>query len=104
MKQEKSPHEFDNSLAKAARKRRELEQGRRQAQPNQEDQAFIEQATRDPYTWVTEHTETYNQHWVEEQRPSPYETFPPEESADFEAMFELLVSKREFPDERTAET
>ena len=33
-------------------------------------------ATCDAYTWVTEHTETYNEHWVEEKRPSPYEAFP----------------------------
>ena len=35
-----------------------------------------EEATRDPFIWVTEHTETYNEHWVEEKRPSPYEKFP----------------------------
>jgi len=33
-------------------------------------------ATADTYTWVTEHTETRNEHWVEENRPSPYEKFP----------------------------
>jgi len=36
----------------------------------------VQQATRDAYTWVTEHTETWNDHWVEERRPSPYEPFP----------------------------
>ena len=41
-----------------------------------ERDAKAEAATRDTYTWVTEHTETYNEHWVEEQRPSPYEKFP----------------------------
>lgn len=41
-----------------------------------ERDAKAEAATRDPYTWVTEHTETYNEHWVEESRPSPYEKFP----------------------------
>jgi hypothetical protein len=41
-----------------------------------ERDAKAEEATRDPYTWVTEYTETYNEHWVEEQRPSPYERFP----------------------------
>jgi hypothetical protein len=34
-------------------------------------------ATRDPFTWVTQWTETYNEHWVEEGRPSQYEKFPP---------------------------
>jgi len=41
-----------------------------------ERDAKAEAATRDTYTWATEHTETYNEHWVEEQRPSPYEKFP----------------------------
>jgi hypothetical protein len=34
------------------------------------------EALKDPYTWATEHTQTYNEHWVEEGRPSPYEPFP----------------------------
>jgi hypothetical protein len=38
----------------------------------------IREAVCDTYTWVTEYTETYNEHWVEEGRPSPYEHFPPE--------------------------
>lgn len=94
MKQEKSPYGFDNSLAKAARKRREREQERRRAQPSGRDQALIEQATRDPYTWVTEHTQTYNQHWFEEKRPSPYEPFPSRKNRpDLEAIFALLASE-----------
>ena len=36
----------------------------------------VEAATSDTYTWVTQFTETYNEHWVEEGRPSPYEPFP----------------------------
>ena len=39
---------------------------------------------------MTEHTETYNEHWVEEQRPSPYEKFPPfEYFKDLFGIFEL---------------
>jgi hypothetical protein len=34
-------------------------------------------ATRDAFTWLTRYTKTYNQHWQEEGRPSPYEPFPP---------------------------
>lgn len=34
------------------------------------------EATRNPYVWATQHTETYNEHWIEEGRPSPYEPFP----------------------------
>ena len=41
-----------------------------------ERDARAEEETRDPYFWVTERTETYNEHWVEEKRPSPYEKFP----------------------------
>lgn len=33
-------------------------------------------AIEDPYLWVTTYTETFNEHWVEEGRPSPYEPFP----------------------------
>ncbi len=31
---------------------------------------------RDTYTWVTEYTQTYNEHWLVEGRPTPYEPFP----------------------------
>src|SRR5579864_1142751 len=33
-------------------------------------------ALSDSYRWATEYTETYNEHWAEEGRPSPYEPFP----------------------------
>jgi len=52
----------------------------------------VAEAVRDPYTWATEHTETYNQHWVEEGRPSPYERFPRKEY--LEQVFELMGMKR----------
>ncbi len=32
---------------------------------------------RDTYTWVTQYTQTKNEHWLEEGRPSPDEPFPP---------------------------
>jgi hypothetical protein len=38
------------------------------------DQAKV--ATRDTYTWVTQYAKTYNEHWIEEGRPDPYEHFP----------------------------
>ena len=38
--------------------------------------AQLREAVSDPYCWVTEYTETYNEHWAEEGRPSPYEPFP----------------------------
>jgi hypothetical protein len=34
------------------------------------------EATRDPYVWATRYTKTYNEHWQEEGRESPYEPFP----------------------------
>jgi hypothetical protein len=36
----------------------------------------VQEAVRDPFKWATQFTETYNEHWVEEGRPSPYEPFP----------------------------
>lgn len=47
---------------------------------------------RDPYTWVTGFTETYNEHWVEEGRPSPYETFP--RLPYFGPLFDLFQAER----------
>lgn len=40
------------------------------------DDGRVMAAVSDPYHWATEHTETYNEHWAEEGRPSPYEPFP----------------------------
>jgi len=52
----------------------DLEKSR--AAASRDIQARAGDATRDAYIWATEHTETYNEHWVEEHRPSPYERFP----------------------------
>ena len=52
----------------------------------------MEEATRDTYTWVTKYTKTYNEHWVEEGRPSPLEPFPPEEY--FEDVFDIMDLRR----------
>lgn len=40
------------------------------------DAPWVREATSDTYRWCTEHTKTYNEHWQEEGRPSPYEPFP----------------------------
>jgi len=54
--------------------------------------AHVQDAVRDTYTWVTEHTKTFNEHWLEEGRPSPYEPFP---RYDYLAtLFEILDAKR----------
>jgi hypothetical protein len=52
----------------------------------------VQEATRDAYTWVTQHTETYNEHWVEEGRPSPYEPFP--QYPYIASVFEILDLER----------
>jgi len=56
------------------------------------DAPWVREATSDTYRWCTEHTKTYNEHWQEEGRPSPYEPFPPEEY--FGHMFELFDLER----------
>ena len=43
---------------------------------NQLDQAWVAEATRDTFTWVTQHTKTRNEHWKEEGRPGASEPFP----------------------------
>jgi hypothetical protein len=50
------------------------------------------QATRDAYTWVTQYTKTYNEHWEEEGRSSPCAPFPPYEY--FDSSFCLFDAKR----------
>jgi hypothetical protein len=44
-----------------------------------------EEATRDHWTWLRRYTKTYNEHWKEEGRTSPYESFP-----DWEYIPDLL--------------
>ena len=51
-----------------------------------------QEATTDPYLWVTTYTETFNEHWVEEGRPTPYEPFPA--LPYFPALFELFQAER----------
>ena len=64
----------------------------RQAASQREAQgAEVRDAVRDTYTWVTEYTKTFNEHWVEEGRPSPYEPFP---RYDYLAiLFEILDAR-----------
>jgi hypothetical protein len=50
------------------------------------------EATRDPFLWATNYTETYNEHWIEEGRPSPYEPFPPH--AYLDELFQLMQLER----------
>jgi hypothetical protein len=45
-----------------------------------------------PFIWVTQYAKTYNEHWVEEQRPSPNEFFPP--YPYFQDLFDLFDLER----------
>jgi hypothetical protein len=56
------------------------------------DEARIKEATSDAYTWVREYTQTFNEHWVEEGRPGPYESFPDDEY--FEDIFGMMEHER----------
>lgn len=49
---------------------------------------------RTPYVWARHHTQTYNEHWVEEGRPTPNEPFPdwPYLPSVFEALQVLPIS------------
>jgi len=52
----------------------------------------VEEATRDAFLWVTQYTQTYNPHWIEEGRSSPYEPFPA--LPHFAAIFHLIDRER----------
>jgi len=46
-----------------------------------------------PYRWATQYTETYNEHWKDEQRPSPYEPFP-QRLPYLKPLFQVLELER----------
>ena len=73
-----------------ARAREMLRQGPREQRASLDAQ--VQQATRNTFTWVTEHTETRNDHWVEEGRPSPYEPFPKLPYIAY--IFEIMEAER----------
>jgi hypothetical protein len=51
----------------------------------------VENAMRHPYHWVRNFTETYNEHWKEESRPSPYEPFP--DWPYFAPLFDIFIAE-----------
>lgn len=61
---------------KAKEKQQALQQKKKQSQLNERDQAWAAAATCNTFTWVTQYTKTYNEHWKEEGRDGPYEKFP----------------------------
>jgi len=52
------------------------------------DAHWVEEATRDPFVWVTDHAYTYNEHWKTEGRPSSTEHFPKLEY--FRVLFDVF--------------
>jgi hypothetical protein len=50
----------------------------------------VQEAVCSTYTWVRQYTQTFNEHWVEEGRPSAYEPFPDEPY--LAALFDILES------------
>ena len=73
------------------RKLQELERRQRQREQSTTDTRVL-QATSDVYTWATEHTETWNDHWVEERLPSLYQRFP--KLRYVAAIFEIMEAER----------
>lgn len=63
----------------------------RRKQAREQNRARVEEATANAYTWVRNYTQTYNEHWIKEGRPSPYEAFP--DSPYFRPLFELFDSE-----------
>jgi hypothetical protein len=57
------------------------------------EHAGLEQAISDPYRWAATYTQTYNEHWQEEGRPSPYEPFP-QRLPYLEPLFQVLELER----------
>ena len=55
--------------------------------------AQFKAAVSDPYRWATGYTETYNEHWVEEGRPSAHEPFP-ERLPFLKPLFEVFELER----------
>src|SRR6266480_4069091 len=75
--------------------RRDLEQLDKRAdqlQNKRKVNANDREATKDTFTWVTKHAMTYNEHWIEEGRPDPYEHFPL--YPYFQDVFELIDAER----------
>jgi hypothetical protein len=93
-----------NRARAAARYERLLRQRRREAELGAQTDAFTKlklesglkdrsgDATRDTFTWVTQFAKTWNEHWIEEGRPEPYEPFPA--YPYFQDVFDLIDSER----------
>lgn len=78
-----------------ARQRRNLEiqlakeQEKLAADTMREKSGRVQSAMAHPYTWATEFTETYDEHWSSNGRSSPYGPFP--RSPYMQPLFEVLM-------------
>jgi hypothetical protein len=77
---------FERRLERAENEHRRKEDAERKQRSL--PSAWAQNATRDAITWTRHHTKTYNEHWMEEGRPSSLEPFPPLEY--FEHIFDIL--------------
>jgi hypothetical protein len=90
----KFPSDFERSLVKALiyRNRKKDKRTSSDAEIAKDEARFVAEATRDAFTWVTEHTKTFNQHWKEEGRPCANECFPKYDY--FEILFAALEAEQ----------
>jgi len=82
----------NGTLRRIERLERQIEKAYRNKKQLLSNDLRVQEATWDPYVWATKYTKTYNPHWVEEGRPSPYEPFPNWPYLD--DLFELLQIER----------
>jgi hypothetical protein len=82
--------QFDSESRRAALLR--LCEERRKKAELEANASKVLAATCDTYHWATNFTRTYNEHWQEEGRTTPYEPFP--RKPYFPALFHLLRSER----------
>ena len=83
---------LNGSREARARARLLIEQRKANQARQKELEAKVADATSDPYRWLTEYTQTFNEHWQEEGRPTPYEPFP--RLPYFNPLFQVFQSER----------
>ena len=79
MRLEQQQESFDRAI-RAENKLTDAEQRKRADE--------VRAATKDTLTWATGYTKTFNQHWKEQKRPTPWEPFP--DWPFFPVVFEYL--------------
>jgi len=88
-------HQRRTVMANLKRRVEELERQlgteRQAARQREAQSAQVQEALRDPYVWLRNSTKTYNEHWIEEKRPGPYEHFP--DKPYFRPLFDLFIAE-----------